>query len=229
MKVFLTVNIEFKWIRYWLSLLAILPLVPGSLSNRACRLTFMSSTCSSLYSLYPLKYLEEPCVWVESNTTTLSRLTSHAEIGLGFLFNYFSILVATQHNTNIHYWQSNGDAIAAETAMATTPLPEQQEPAIYPEDVSSSAWHNSGSIGPFFAVISVLTVLAVLSCLLGRVCGKQAVDPLENIRHEGCLGWVRRKWSRYIAGDAEMRVEVVAAKEGNGKAQDSDPPHPPPV
>ena len=31
------------------------------------------------------KYLEEPCVWVESNTTTLSILSSHAEIGLGFL------------------------------------------------------------------------------------------------------------------------------------------------
>lgn len=31
------------------------------------------------------KYLEEPCVWVESNSTTLNILTSHAEIGLGFL------------------------------------------------------------------------------------------------------------------------------------------------
>ncbi|KHN28349.1 hypothetical protein glysoja_029610 [Glycine soja] len=31
------------------------------------------------------KYLEEPCVWVESNNSTLNILTSHAEIGLGFL------------------------------------------------------------------------------------------------------------------------------------------------
>lgn len=31
------------------------------------------------------KYLEELCVWVESNTTTLSILSSHAEVGLGFL------------------------------------------------------------------------------------------------------------------------------------------------
>ncbi|CAN1241293.1 hypothetical protein LINPERPRIM_LOCUS4903 [Linum perenne] len=36
---------------------------------------------SSLYR----KYLEDPCVWVESNTTTLSILSSHAEIALGFL------------------------------------------------------------------------------------------------------------------------------------------------
>ncbi|KAL2335305.1 hypothetical protein Fmac_016518 [Flemingia macrophylla] len=38
------------------------------------------------------KYLEEPCVWVESNNTTLNILTSHAEIGLGFLLiiSFFS-------------------------------------------------------------------------------------------------------------------------------------------
>ncbi|KAJ9147393.1 hypothetical protein P3X46_029559 [Hevea brasiliensis] len=38
-------------------------------------------TRSTLYR----KYLEDPCVWVESNTTTLSILSSNAEIGLGFL------------------------------------------------------------------------------------------------------------------------------------------------
>lgn len=31
------------------------------------------------------KYLEEPCVWVESNSTTLNILSSQAEIGLGFI------------------------------------------------------------------------------------------------------------------------------------------------
>ncbi|KAK8282746.1 hypothetical protein V6Z12_D08G048100 [Gossypium hirsutum] len=31
------------------------------------------------------KYLENPCLWVESNTITLSILSSHAEIGVGFL------------------------------------------------------------------------------------------------------------------------------------------------
>lgn len=77
------------------------------------------------------KYLEEPCVWVESNTTTLSILSSHAEIGLGFLLiislfswdsqryfflfqslwifisflsdsNILYLQVAAQHNTNFH-------------------------------------------------------------------------------------------------------------------------------
>lgn len=31
------------------------------------------------------KFLEDACVWVESNTTTLSILSSQAEIGLGLL------------------------------------------------------------------------------------------------------------------------------------------------
>ncbi|XWS75382.1 hypothetical protein CRYUN_Cryun01aG0082000 [Craigia yunnanensis] len=143
------------WV-FIVAVLAIFPLVPRSLSNRAYRLSFMGTACSSLYSLYALygrprawnlqavqvyfqsiiatkdfiyfiycltfvtshlclkfalipilcqalehiakflrrnfnrstlyrKYLEDPCVWVESNTTTLSILSSHAEIGLGFL------------------------------------------------------------------------------------------------------------------------------------------------
>ncbi|XP_031397454.1 uncharacterized protein LOC116208247 isoform X2 [Punica granatum] len=138
------------------ALLAIFPMVPKNLSNRAYRLSFLGTLCSSLYSLYssygkprawnmqalqtyfqtvivtkdfiyliygltfvtshlylrfaliPVlcravehvakflrrnfsrsslygRYLEEPCVWVDSNTTTLSILSSNAEIGLGFL------------------------------------------------------------------------------------------------------------------------------------------------
>ncbi|KAE9449421.1 hypothetical protein C3L33_18677, partial [Rhododendron williamsianum] len=41
------------------------------------------------------KYLEEPCVWVESNTSTLSILSSQAEIGLGFLLvlSLFSLVL----------------------------------------------------------------------------------------------------------------------------------------
>lgn len=31
------------------------------------------------------KYFEELCVWVESNSTTLNILSSHAEVGLGFV------------------------------------------------------------------------------------------------------------------------------------------------
>ncbi|KAJ7971179.1 transmembrane protein 33-like [Quillaja saponaria] len=56
---------------------------------------------SSLYR----KYLEEPCVWVESNTTTLSILSSHAEIGLGFLL--IISLFSWQRNIiqTFMYWQ----------------------------------------------------------------------------------------------------------------------------
>ncbi|KAL6324464.1 hypothetical protein AAG906_013276 [Vitis piasezkii] len=142
------------WV-FVVAVLAIFPIIPRNLSNRAYRLSFMGTACSSLYSLYSLyglylqkprawnlqavqvwfqsviatkdfiyfiyclmfvtshlylkfalipilcravehvakflrrnftrsslyrKYLEEPCVWVESNATTLSILSSHTEI-----------------------------------------------------------------------------------------------------------------------------------------------------
>ncbi|KAJ6396241.1 hypothetical protein OIU77_021301 [Salix suchowensis] len=51
------------------------------------------------------KYLEIPCVWVESNTTTLSILSSHTEIGLGFLL--IVSLFSWQRNIiqTFMYWQ----------------------------------------------------------------------------------------------------------------------------
>ncbi|KAK2642128.1 hypothetical protein Ddye_023891 [Dipteronia dyeriana] len=158
------------------AVLAVFPLVPKSLSNRAYRLSFMGTACSSLYSLYSLygkprawnmqalqvylqsviatkdflyfiycltfvsshlclkfalipilcralehvakflrrnfsrstlyrKYLEDACVWVESNTTTLSILSSHAEIGVGFLL--IISLLSWQRNIiqTFMYWQ----------------------------------------------------------------------------------------------------------------------------
>lgn len=144
-----------SWV-FVMAILAIFPLIPSNLSNRAYRLCFMGTACSSLYSLYSLygtprawnlqavqlwlqsvivakdfiyfiyslmfvtshlclkfalipiicrslehvakflrrnfssstlyrKYFEDLCVWIESNTTTLNILSSHAEVGLGFL------------------------------------------------------------------------------------------------------------------------------------------------
>ncbi|CAL1405433.1 unnamed protein product [Linum trigynum] len=163
------------WV-FVVAMLAIFPLVPRSLSNRAYRLSFMGTACSSLYSLYMLygrprawnlqalqvylqsiiatkdfiyfiycltfvtsnlcltfalipilcrallnvakflrrnfnssslyrRYLEDPCVWVESNTTTLSILSSHAEIGVGFLL--VLSLFSWQRNIiqTFMYWQ----------------------------------------------------------------------------------------------------------------------------
>lgn len=159
-----------------LAFLSIVPLTPSNLSNRAYRLSFMGTACSSLYSLYSLygrprawnmqavqiwfqsiiatkdfmcfiyslmfvssplclkfalipimcrslehiakflrrnfnrstlyrKYLEELCVWVESNVTTLSILSSHAEVGLGFLL--IISLFSWQRNLiqTFMYWQ----------------------------------------------------------------------------------------------------------------------------
>lgn len=163
------------WV-FVLALLATFPLIPGSLSNRAYRLSFLGTACSSLYSLYSLygkprawnmqavqmwfqsilatkdfiyfiyslmfvtshlrlkfalipilcrslehsakflrrnfsrstlyrKYLEELCVWVESNATTLSILSSHVEVGLGFLL--VISLFSWQRNfiQTFMYWQ----------------------------------------------------------------------------------------------------------------------------
>ncbi|KAL1322969.1 uncharacterized protein LOC107635529 [Arachis ipaensis] len=163
------------WV-FVVAVLSLIPLVPGHLSNRAYRLSFLGTTCSSLFSLYSLygkptawnlqglqiyfqtiiatkdfitfvyclsfvtshlclklalipiicralehvakflrrnfsrstlyrKYLEEPCVWVESNNTTLNILASHAEIGLGFLL--IISLFSWQRNIiqTFMYWQ----------------------------------------------------------------------------------------------------------------------------
>ncbi|XP_071901861.1 uncharacterized protein [Coffea arabica] len=104
--------------------------------------------------------------------------------------------------------------------MATTPslTPDQeqlqpQESVPNPVSVSAttSAWHSSGSIGPFFAVISVLTVLAVISCFAGRICKGRSVTPPENIQHGGgCLGWLRRKWCACANNDAEVLGNTAA-------------------
>ncbi|XP_042500228.1 uncharacterized protein LOC122078342 [Macadamia integrifolia] len=57
--------------------------------------------CSSLYR----KYLEVPCLWVESNTTTLNILTANAEIALGLLI-IFSILSRPRNILQLFmHWQ----------------------------------------------------------------------------------------------------------------------------
>ncbi|KAK3040888.1 hypothetical protein RJ639_027883 [Escallonia herrerae] len=77
--------------------------------------------------------------------------------------------------------------------MATTSssLSEEQppldQPVSSPGGVSSAAWHSSGSIGPFFAVIS------------------RAASPLESVKDRDCCGWVKLKFGRRMAaGDAEL-------------------------
>ncbi|KAM7267960.1 hypothetical protein ACFE04_010126 [Oxalis oulophora] len=163
------------WV-FVVAVIAIFPLTPKSLSNRAFRLVFMGTASSSVYSLYSVygkprawnlqalqvyfqsiiptndfmhflycttfvtspvcikfalipilcraiehvakylrrnfthsnlyrKYLENVCVWVDSNTTTLNILSSQAEIGLGFLL--IVSLLSWQRNIlqTFMYWQ----------------------------------------------------------------------------------------------------------------------------
>ncbi|GMI74039.1 hypothetical protein like AT3G02420 [Hibiscus trionum] len=79
---------------------ALIPILCRSLEHVAkfLRRNFNRST---LYR----KYLEDPCLWVESNTTTLSILSSHAEIGVGFLL--LVSLFSWQRNIiqTFMYWQ----------------------------------------------------------------------------------------------------------------------------
>ncbi|KAL7232094.1 hypothetical protein ACSBR2_010165 [Camellia fascicularis] len=79
---------------------ALLPILCWALEHVA-KFLRRNFSHSSLYR----KYLEEPCVWIESNTTTLSILSSQAEIGLGFLL--ILSLFSSQRNIilTFMYWQ----------------------------------------------------------------------------------------------------------------------------
>lgn len=90
---------------------------------------------------------------------------------------------------------------------------QQQQAASEAVPSSSSAWQSSGSVGPFFAVISVLTVLAVLSCYLGRRCRNipRAPTPLESITGRGCIGWVKRVCRQRIS-TKDVEIGGVGAK-----------------
>ncbi|KAL7612404.1 uncharacterized protein LOC111876677 [Lactuca sativa] len=196
------------------AVLAMLPFIPASLSNRAYRLSFMGTLCSSLYSLYSLygkprawnlqavqvwlqsviatkdfiyfiycltfvssnlqlkfallpilcralehsakflrhnfsqaplyrKYLEDACVWAESNTTTLSILSSQAEIGIGFLL--IISLLSWQRNIiqTFMYWQllklmyhapvtaGYHQSVWAKVGKTATPLIHKYAPFLY--------------------------------------------------------------------------------------------------
>lgn len=86
------------------------------------------------------------------------------------------------------------------TASSSPLLPDLQQS---PE--GGGAWKSSGSIGPFFAVISVLTLLSVLSCYLGRICSRRSEEtPLQN---GNCLSFLKRKLQRPCVEDVEFGVK----------------------
>ncbi|XP_021730713.1 uncharacterized protein LOC110697637 [Chenopodium quinoa] len=105
--------------------------------------------------------------------------------------------------------------------MATTisNLPNQEQPQMqgdvpYTQVVpNNNVWRNNnnnnnnnkGSIGPFFAVMSVLAVLAIISCLVGRFWLGKEETPLESIKYRGsCFGWVRRRCRWPFARGADV-------------------------
>ncbi|KAK3227042.1 hypothetical protein Dsin_006904 [Dipteronia sinensis] len=118
--------------------------------------------------------------------------------------------------------------------MASTSLlpnvqqqPVEGEGETNSQGVSSGGSSSTGSIGPFFAVISVLTVLAIISCMLGRYCRRGAVEtPLDSINGGGCLGRVKQRWHRYMAGEVEAGAKVMAFGEDKNHVMAQDPPQP---
>ncbi|KAJ3670826.1 hypothetical protein LUZ60_008252 [Juncus effusus] len=69
---FLMAQVHFK--------VALIPVLCWSLDH-VSRFLRRNFTGSILYR----RYLEQPCLWVETNTSTLSLLSSYAEVSLGFL------------------------------------------------------------------------------------------------------------------------------------------------
>ncbi|KAF9593117.1 hypothetical protein IFM89_020327 [Coptis chinensis] len=92
---------------------------------------------SSLYR----KYLEEPCLWVESNTTTLSILSSHAEIGLGFVL--IISLLSWQRNIiqTLMYWQV---CVSVFTSIITNSPVETYVPCPVTAGYHQSVWTKIG-------------------------------------------------------------------------------------
>ncbi|XP_057515005.1 uncharacterized protein LOC130796654 [Actinidia eriantha] len=81
-----------------------------------------------------------------------------------------------------------------------------------------SSWHSSGSIGPFFAVISVLAVLAILSCVLGRIFTAWAATPSETIKQRGFFGCLKGRWRWRTGGDAGIGVQRPPPKKTKKKS-----------
>ncbi|KAL2338272.1 hypothetical protein Fmac_012718 [Flemingia macrophylla] len=92
------------------------------------------------------------------------------------------------------------------TPALSSIVQQQAEPEAVPitSTTSTSAWQSSGSVAPFFAVMCVLIVLAVLSCYLGRLWNTRPKSPLESIRGRGFSGWLKRGFRERFAKDIEV-------------------------
>ncbi|XP_007037748.2 PREDICTED: uncharacterized protein LOC18604961 [Theobroma cacao] len=108
-----------------------------------------------------------------------------------------------------------------ESAISSLPQRQQQQQGDIGSSqgaaAASSSSSSAGSIGPFFAVISILTFLAIVSCVVGRICVRRRtaapVTPLDTIKHGGCLGWLKRKCRHCMAGEVEVGAKVMSFGE----------------
>ncbi|KAG7944433.1 hypothetical protein I3843_15G102400 [Carya illinoinensis] len=139
----------------------------------------------------------------------------------------------------MYFHQTELFLLQLSTRMATTSasLPEQQQPGetlmspgvASSSSSSSSAWHSSGSLGPFFAVMSVLTVLAIISCVLGKRCTERAASSMESIGDRDIFGWVKRKCRpRCISGDVEIGAKIMGFGKGKNDVKVKDGENQPP-
>ncbi|MED6192272.1 hypothetical protein PIB30_008478 [Stylosanthes scabra] len=107
-------------------------------------------------------------------------------------------------------------AIVSSSSPPSIVEPEQQQAAAESAEYSSSggsAWNSSGSVAPFFVVVSVLAVLAVVSCYLGRRLNGRARTPLESITGgRGCFGWVKRMCKKCSGCNEVETIGGVGAK-----------------
>ncbi|KAL5723488.1 hypothetical protein ACHQM5_006884 [Ranunculus cassubicifolius] len=97
--------------------------------------------------------------------------------------------------------------------MASTPLPDQQEQpeqVLYPQANPRS----SGSVGPFLAVISVLAVITVLSCVLGRFFSRRIGNPVRINYRDSCW-WVRRRFCCCVSDELQLGVKPTIGKSND--------------
>lgn len=78
---------------------------------------------------------------------------------------------------------------------------QQQAALIYQNAVANNGGsHSNGSVGPVLAVLSVITILGVIACVLGRICAGRLFSA--NSKYD-CVGWMERRCASCIDGDLE--------------------------
>ncbi|KAG4911885.1 hypothetical protein JHK82_052474 [Glycine max] len=148
------------------------------------------------------KYLEEPCVWVESNNSTLNILTSHAEIGLGFLliislfswqrniiqtFMYWQLLKLMYHvPVTAPYHQS----VWAQIGRTVNPLIQRHAPFLKTPISTIQRWWLSLVILLLLPPPSTLAFPQILSLFIALCGDSNALPPLLRcqILHDVNLG-----------------------------------------